>query len=227
MRQHVVTESRAVPDLQPGEYTSNRVPRSGTAFFCLRPDDSCRDRYAATMASPDHVALVVEHLEPVIGRLDHVADQVGTIEDFPTDGSREIYVGAGAARLLIIEPTTAASPYARALATRGPGLHHVGLHTADLDTFLQEVRRWLLHPVSARTIPRVDTAWLARPGVPTLVEVYESEPVEADPFVSAIEVPADLDGLAPTGGLTPSDDSAVWLTIAGRRMSVDGLVGID
>jgi methylmalonyl-CoA/ethylmalonyl-CoA epimerase len=171
----------------------------------------------------DHVALVVSSLEPVLQQLDHIAGEVGPIESFPSEGTREVYVGESAAKLLLMEPTSAEGPYARALEKRGPGLHHVALNTPDLDAFLSDVRGWLLLPTSVQTIAKSRTAWLARPGVSTLLEVHEAEPTGGDSLVSAIELPGPIAQLHPSAGLTPSPNSEVWLTIRGRRMSASAL----
>ena len=56
--------------------------------------------------SLDHVALVVEHLEPVLERLRPLDLPIGPIDDFPEEGTREVYLGSGAARLLLMQPTS-------------------------------------------------------------------------------------------------------------------------
>ena len=175
------------------------------------------------MAHLDHVALLVQDLEATLGRLDFPAEEVGPIEEFPGEGTREIYLGQGSARLLLLQPLGTSGPYARAMEKRGPGLHHVALHTPELDSFLGDVRGWLLHPASIETIARWRTAWLARPGVPTLVEVHEAEPLEEPPCVSSVEVPAALDAVSPAAGLSTSVDGDAWITARGRRMRVADL----
>ena len=170
----------------------------------------------------DHVALVVRRIEPVLERLAEL--EPGPIETFPGEGTREVYLGTGVARLLLMEPTDADGPYGRALAKRGPGLHHVALKVPDLDGFLGSVRGWLLVPACLRDLARTRTAWLARPGVATLLEVHEAEPAEGTPVVEQVELPGALP-VDPRPDLAPSSDGDVWLTIAGRRRSVSALVG--
>ena len=177
------------------------------------------------MSALDHVALVVPELEPVVERLGLAPELIGPIEEFPSEGTREVYVGNGTASLLLLQPLTSDGPYARALGKRGPGLHHVALRTPDLEEFLRGVRGWLLHPASVDTIARSRTAWLARPGVPTLVEVQEASAAEGEPLVTAVEVPGPLDALTPSAGLDASPDGTIRLTVAGRRRSVSDLVG--
>lgn len=172
----------------------------------------------------DHVALVVRRLEPVVQRLDGL--DAGPIEEFPGEGTREVYLGTGTARLLLMEPTTADGPYARALAKRGPGLHHVAVNVPDLDELLGRTRGWLLVPACLRDLDRTRTAWLARPGVATLLEVHEGAHAEGPPVVEQVEVPGPLP-VDPSPSLTPSRDGGVWLTIAGRRHSAEELTRSD
>lgn len=168
----------------------------------------------------DHVALVVTRLEPVIERLDGL--EPGPIESFPEEGTREIYLGSGAARLLLMEPTDPAAPYGRALEKRGPGLHHVATTVPDLDSFLATVRGWLLVPRGLPELTSARTAWLARPGVATLLEVTEGERAVGPPVVEQVELPGPLP-VDPRPGLTPSTGRDVALTIAGVRYSVSAL----
>ena len=182
---------------------------------------------ASALSSPDmilpldHVALVVRRIEPVLDRLEGL--EAGPIEAFPSEGTREVYLGAGVARLLLMEPTTADGPYARALAKRGPGLHHVAVETPDLDEFLAQVRGWLLVPACLPGLAQTRTAWLARPGVATLLEVHEGEAAEGTLVVEQVELPGSLP-VDPRPGLVSSSDAGVWLTIAGKRHSVSELV---
>ena len=173
----------------------------------------------------DHVALVCPHLEAALARLASLGvGPTGPIEAFPAEGTREVYLGEGAARLLLMEPTSPDGPYARALAKRGPGLHHVAVRVPDLDAFLAGVRGWLLLPASLATIAQSRTAWLARPGVATLVEVQQAASLpHGAPLVEAVEVPGALQ-VSPRMGLTPSDQG-VWLTIGGRRLQAVELAG--
>lgn len=173
-------------------------------------------------SSVDHVALVVRRLEPVLERLEGL--DAGPIEAFPSEGTREVYLGSGTARLLLMEPTDTDGPYARALAKRGPGLHHVAVDVADLGAFLAGVGGWLVVPACLRDLAQTRTAWLARPGVATLLEVRETEPSEGRPLVELVELPGPLP-VDPRPALAASSDGGIWLTIDGRRSSVSDLTG--
>lgn len=169
----------------------------------------------------DHVALVVRRLEPALERLDWL--EAGPIEDFPSEGTREVYVGVGSGRLLLMEPTNEQGPYARALAKRGAGLHHLAINVPDLREFLDYVRGWLLVPACLQDLAQTRTAWLARPGVATLLEVHEAERAEGAAVVEQVELPGPLP-VDPRPSMLPSNDDGVWLTIAGRRCSVSELI---
>ena len=170
--------------------------------------------------SLDHVALVVRRLEPVLERLEGLA--AGPIEAFPSEGTREVYLGSGSARLLLMEPTDTSGPYARAHAKRGAGLHHLAGNVPDLDGFLARVGGWLVVPACLPDLHDTRTAWLARAGVATLLEVHEAEPASGTPLVARVELPGPLP-VDPRPSMEPSSDGGMWLTIGGRRWSVSEL----
>jgi methylmalonyl-CoA/ethylmalonyl-CoA epimerase len=174
----------------------------------------------------DHVALLTTQLEPVLERVTTLGLEPGPIESFPAEGTRECYVGAGArpGQLLLME-AIGDGPYARALAKRGPGLHHVAYGVPDLDAWLAEgTRGWLLHPHSLTSLAGARTVWLARPGVPTLIEACERDPGPGgDPVVAAVELPTPSPELLCWEGLRPSPDSTVWLQVGGQRVTVASL----
>ena len=188
-------------------------------------------------ASFDHVALVVPDLETVLERLELTREEVGPIEAFPGEGTREVYIGNddAASRLLLMQPTDETGPYARSLRRRGPGLHHVALAVSNLTEFLTGVEGWLLHPASASSIQHSQTAWLARPGVPCLVEVQESDHRPGGAATtSGLRVPVDpsladrvstLEGClgVAAGWLAPVGTEASF-EIEGRRMSLSTLL---
>jgi len=183
----------------------------------------------------DHVALLVPRIEPVLEKLGDLAAEAGAIEEFPSEGTRELYVGGEGriARLLLMETRGEEGPYARALAKRGPGLHHVALLVPDLDAFLAGIRGWLVHPACLPGLASSRTLWLARPGISTLVEVHEAEPGSGRTLVAQVEVPVNGEiaellhlrvGEERVAGLIPSSDEACWLRLGGRRFAVAELL---
>jgi hypothetical protein len=95
----------------------------------------------------------------------------------------------------------------------------VALNVPDLDSFLAKVRGWLLVPGGISDLASARTAWLARPGVATLLEVVEGEAVLGTPIVERIELPGHLP-VDPRPNLVASSDGDVWLTITGTRYAV-------
>lgn len=110
------------------------------------------DAVAARRGSVQRIARGMVDL--AAGDLDHVAvatdapdealrvfgEQFGLVvdapEDVPDQGVRVRFVGRGAARIELVEALDRESPFARSLARRGPGLHHVALRVADLPATL-------------------------------------------------------------------------------------------
>jgi hypothetical protein len=180
----------------------------------------------------DHVGILVESLENVTGKLKDLGLTCTGIEEFPSEGTREMYCGgdASSGRLLFLQPM-GEGPYASALERRGPGLHHIALHVENLERFIGSLAGsgWYLHTTSLESIRGYNTAWLARPAIPTLLEITQPESVgTADDFlVSKIEIPIEnrhslVDALG-IAQIAPSTDQHCWLTIADARLSVDSL----
>jgi hypothetical protein len=145
----------------------------------------------------DHAALLVRSLEallPVLAARGWLAEP---IRSYPKEGTRETYVAAGGAglkapgRLLLVEPA-GEGPYARALARRGPGLHHLGLTATDLSAFAASLPAsgWYVHPFSLRGGAKLGDLWLFRPGFPALVEVFQGAwSAEPAGLIQGVELP--------------------------------------
>ena len=136
----------------------------------------------------DHIAILVSSLDTA---LTLVSGPAGPIEEFPSEGTRECYVGSpeASARLLLIE-ALGAGPYADALQKRGPGLHHIGIDVPDIDAFLKTLggTGWHLHHCSFETRRTANTVWLVQRGVGAMVEVHERAPAPGAPFVEALTI---------------------------------------
>jgi hypothetical protein len=178
----------------------------------------------------DHVGVLVADVSRAAAALADLGHWIGSAEEYPAEGTREIYVGKPnhAGRLLLLQPT-GRGPYATALAARGVGLHHVAIAAASAEDFARQVAGagWYLHPRSLETFRTARTVWFARPGVPTLIEIFEtatpSERTNDAPVVSRIELPVTRDkpqllealGVA---AMVASTDGRVWLTLGARRV---------
>jgi catechol 2,3-dioxygenase-like lactoylglutathione lyase family enzyme len=182
----------------------------------------------------DHVAVLVPTIEVVKTKLERFDLPLGPIESFPGEGTREMYVGPkeSSARLLVVEAANPEGPYARALKTRGPGIHHIAINVPALEPYIDGLQGsgWFLLPHSLKAIREAKTAWLGRPGVDTLVEVHQNSPEECTPFITNVSIskrsgPSDLlNRLAPLGcrllGVTETSSHQASLTIGSQLLSV-------
>jgi len=181
----------------------------------------------------DHVALLLPALEPALEALAPLDLPAGPIEEFPGEGTREVYLGEpdAAARLLLLQPLGSEGPYARALAKRGPGLHHLAYRAPDVRALAATLPGWLLVPASLSTYAGCQTLWLARPGVGALIELSEGPSCQGPPLVEQVEVVAQDAALAAwllaplqgATGLVPAAGPPA-LTVAGRRVELLSLV---
>lgn len=182
--------------------------------------------------SPSHIAVLVPSVRRAADRLHHLGFQIGKEEEWDSEGTREIYVEREMGNsFLLIEPIQP-GPYQRAMEKRGPGLHHLAIDVSDLDAFLNSIASsgWLLHPISLKTLQQNQTAYLARPGFPALIEVHERKEIPSRPlFVTEILLPMDqsfgklakpigLDGI-----VRPTSGDPI-LSLAGKKVSLKELL---
>lgn len=88
----------------------------------------------------DHIAIAVASLADALPAFERLSGASGSPpEEVAEQGVRAVFVGSGAGRLELLEPTTPDSPVARFLAKRGPGLHHVAYRVPDVAAALAEL----------------------------------------------------------------------------------------
>jgi len=187
----------------------------------------------------NHVALLTASARTSAEYLEQLGLEIGPEEDFPGEGTKEIYVGNTSEErglLLLMEPTREGS-YQRALEKRGPGLHHIAIDVPELKKFISSLSGtgWFLLPKSIHTAETQKTAWLARPGFPALIELQERRDMaeRAQSFVSKLEIPnisryEKL--LAPFSleELADSDDENFWITFPdGEREAISAITSGD
>jgi len=188
--------------------------------------------------SLSHVAFLVVDAEKSAATLVGMGHLSGPIESWPKQGTKEIYFGDHnlRGRLLLMEPIGDGG-YKRAMSSRGPGLHHIGIDVSDFEIFIDGLSGsgWYLHPKSLATIRKTKTAWLARQGTPFLIEAQQTETIQTgkEPplFISKLEVPVNSSKsqLLPSLGIVDivqSTDNQTWLTIVNKRFSAASLTGI-
>lgn len=157
----------------------------------------------------DHVAILVSSLGEYVQHAKKSSWPVGMIQTFESEGTREVYVGPDdAVRLLFLE-AIGDGPYKHAFEKRGPGLHHLGFNTQNIETFLETLSGtgWYLHPKSIATFRQSKTVWLTNKGQPFLVEVHETNRQPKD-WLDLV-APGDLEKNLPFGLTTGDFDVSV------------------
>jgi methylmalonyl-CoA epimerase len=103
----------------------------------------------------DHVGIAVEDIGQALSFYrDALGLHVEAPEEVRAQHVRAHFIPAGSSALELLEATDPASPIARFLAKRGPGIHHVTLRVDDIDAALAHLK--------ARGVRLVDEA--PRPG---------------------------------------------------------------
>ncbi len=89
----------------------------------------------------DHIGIAVESVEAALAFYrDALGLEVELSEEVASQHVRAHFIGAGGATLELLEATSDASPIARFIARRGPGLHHVTLRVDDLAAALAQLK---------------------------------------------------------------------------------------
>lgn len=90
----------------------------------------------------DHVGIAVPSLDEALPIWEELAGAPGTgREAVGSQGVEVVFVGTGAGRVELLAPTDPASPVARFLERRGPGLHHICYRVPHLPAALAELER--------------------------------------------------------------------------------------
>lgn len=182
------------------------------------------------MILPSHVAVLVPSVRKAADYLRQFDFQIGKEEDWDGEGTREIYIERDKGNSLLLMEPIKPGAYQRALEKRGPGLHHLAIDVLDLEGYIESLAGsgWLLHPISIKTIKQVQTAYLARPGFPGLIEVQERKDLKDQPlFVDSVSLNLDssLSGLLKHIGLDSivKLSSSIELSLGGRVVQMKDL----
>ncbi|HUH13259.1 MAG TPA: methylmalonyl-CoA epimerase [Longimicrobiales bacterium] len=88
----------------------------------------------------DHVGIAVRSLAEAVPLFERLTGSRGSPpERVESQGVELVFVGEGPARLELLAPLSEASPVARFLAARGPGLHHLAYRVPDIRAALREL----------------------------------------------------------------------------------------
>ena len=185
-------------------------------------------------AHPSHVAILVPSVRHAADYLRQFNFQIGEEEYWGGEGTKEIYVERNKAHSLLLMEPAKPGAYQRAMEKRGPGIHHLAIDVADLDSYIQSLENsgWLLHPSSIRTMKKIRVAYLARPGFPALIEVQEQKENSITPlFVEKISLQMEaslsrlLESIQLADIVTPSAQETE-LTLAGKVINLSDLYKI-
>lgn len=80
----------------------------------------------------DHIGIAVRSIAESRRLYETLGLRVAAIEEVPDEGVRVALIPCGETSIELIEPLDDASPVARFLEKRGPGIHHLCLGTDDI-----------------------------------------------------------------------------------------------
>jgi hypothetical protein len=180
---------------------------------------------------PNHVAILVPSVRKAADYLRQFNFQIGKEEVWDGEGTKEIYIERDKSNSLLLMEPIKPGAYQRALEKRGPGLHHLAIDVLNMDSFIESITGsgWLLHPASLKTMKQSQTAYLAKPGFPGLIEVQQrDELLERPLFISEINVSLNekSESLLTAIGLTQivkNDSSPPSLLLGDHRIELKRL----
>ncbi|MGH7130076.1 MAG: methylmalonyl-CoA epimerase [Planctomycetaceae bacterium] len=86
----------------------------------------------------DHVGIAVRSLDAALPLYELLTGGRSSLpERIETQRVTVAFVGEGSGRIELIEPTDPASPVARFLERRGPGIHHLAYRVPDIEAALR------------------------------------------------------------------------------------------
>jgi len=93
------------------------------------------------MSELDHVGIAVPNLAEALERWRPLVGAPGSPpEVVPANRVRVAFLEVGGTHVELLEPTEPASPVARFLSERGPGIHHLAFRVPSVDRALEDVR---------------------------------------------------------------------------------------
>src|SRR5216117_1606562 len=89
----------------------------------------------------DHIGIAVKDLGAALAFYrDALGLDIEPPEDVPSQQVRAHFTAVGDARLELLEATAPASPIAKYIEKRGPGLHHITLRVEDIHAALAQLK---------------------------------------------------------------------------------------
>ena len=110
----------------------------------------------------DHVGIAVASLEEAVAFYrDALGLEVEATEEVASQGVRAHFVGVGGPALELLEATSDASPIARFVGRRGPGLHHITLRVDDIAAALERLKARGVRLIDETPRPGAENALVA------------------------------------------------------------------
>jgi LAO/AO transport system kinase len=124
----VATEGKGIPELV------KAIESIGTIRAAAVREQS------SSAPSIDHLGIAVNNLAESIAFYESLGLAVAHRETVLTEKVDVAMLPAGDSRIELLQPTAPDSPIAKFLEKRGPGLHHVALRVADLNTAVSRLQ---------------------------------------------------------------------------------------
>lgn len=80
----------------------------------------------------DHIGIAVRSIDEGRRVWEALGLEIERIEEVPQEGVRVAMIACGDSHIELLEPTSAESPIAKFLDSRGPGIHHLCLKSGDV-----------------------------------------------------------------------------------------------
>ena len=110
----------------------------------------------------DHVAIAVTNIDEALSFYrDALGLAVASPEEVASQAVRAHFIPVGQSALELLEATSSASPIAKFLERRGPGLHHITLRVDDIEAALAELRSRGIRLIDERPRPGAGGALIA------------------------------------------------------------------
>src|SRR5690606_35559248 len=110
----------------------------------------------------DHLGIAVQDLEKALAFFrDELGLHLEASEEVGSQGVRAHFLPAGDPKLELLEATTAASPIAKFVEKRGPGMHHVAFRVPDIEAALARLKARGIRLIDERPRPGAEGALVA------------------------------------------------------------------
>jgi methylmalonyl-CoA/ethylmalonyl-CoA epimerase len=102
----------------------------------------------------DHLGIAVSSLDEAVAAWEKVLGiRCERIEEVPSQKVRTAFFDVGGVHLELLEPTSDDSPIAKAIASRGEGVHHIAFATNDVAAQLDQAKQAGVKLINETPVP--------------------------------------------------------------------------